>query len=66
MNKKMLTTEMIKEYKEERNSARINFKIKERKRKELKDLAKRKDISMSALIRMLIYECLEEDKNQNE
>jgi len=61
----MLTTEKIRGYKEKRKSVLINFKIKEKKRKELKDLAKKKGLSMSELIRILIYECIEEDENQN-
>ena len=62
----MLTTEKIKKYREGRKlTVLINFKIIRKERDDFKEIAKKRGVSMSELIRMLIYECIEDDKNRN-
>ena len=61
----MLTTEKIEEYKADRRlNALINFTINKKEKEKLKDLAKRKGISMSELLRMLINECIKEETKE--
>ncbi|GAJ06515.1 unnamed protein product [marine sediment metagenome] len=58
----MLTIEKIKEYKADRRlNSYINFTINKKEKEKLKDLAKKKGISMSELLRMLISECMKEE-----
>lgn len=55
----MLTIEKIKEYKEGRSlNTLINFTINKKEKVKLKALAKKKGISMSELLRILISECI--------
>lgn len=58
----MLTIEKIKEYKADRRlNTYINFTINKKEKEKLKALAKKKGISMSELLRMLISECMKEE-----
>ena len=58
----MLTIEKIKGYKEDnRLTARITFTTNKKGKEKLKALAKKKGISMSGLLRMLINECMKEE-----
>ncbi len=61
----MLTAEKIEKYKEERSlNVLINFRINKNERVEINSLAKKKGISVSELLRILINECIKEDKRE--
>lgn len=61
----MLTAEKIEKYKEDRRlNGLINFKINKKERAEFNNLAKKKGISVSEFLRILIYEAIKEEKKE--
>lgn len=63
----MLTTEKIEKYREDRRlNGLFNFKINKKERAEFNNLAKKKGISASECLRILIHEAIKEEKKEKQ